>query len=361
MPAHIQAGLAKQGLFIAATTIEVDGDYSRIQLFPYGEFRASDGRPADVPQWIIADDNGADICTVANSYTNKHVVDYEHQTLKAAENGQPAPAAGWMDYFYLTPKGVFAEVTWTDKAKEMITAGEYKYISPVFVYDKNGYVRKILNAALTNNPALDGMDEVVAACLGCESNAAALNELLTTQEKEQPMLELLKIILGLPDDATEADATALLTRLQEQSSAANIAVTDVFGTVAALTSQASTQPDPAKFVPVETVAEMQKQIAVLTVQQAKKTADDMVQAALTAGKLLPAQKDWALAYCAQDADGFAKYIDAAQPVAALTGTQTAGKTHDGDNVVALSAEQEHVRKSMGMSTEQFQKLINQDN
>jgi phage I-like protein len=66
----------------------------------------------------------------------------------------------WLEF---TPKGIFADVEWTDKAAASIAAKEYRYISAVFSYDTKGYVRKIFHAALTNYPALDGMDEVLAA------------------------------------------------------------------------------------------------------------------------------------------------------------------------------------------------------
>lgn len=37
----------------------------------------------------------------------------------------------------------------------MLEAGEYRFISPVFLYDRaSRRVRKILRAGLTNNPAL---------------------------------------------------------------------------------------------------------------------------------------------------------------------------------------------------------------
>ncbi len=364
MPQHIAAGLAKRGLFVAATTIEVDGDSSRIQLFPYGEFRATDGRPKDVPHWIIADKNGADICTVANDYKNKIVIDYEHQTLRTQENGQPAPAAGWMDYFYLTPKGVFAEVTWTEKAKAMIAAGEYKYISPVFAYDKDGYVRKIFNAALTNDPALDGMEEVIAAC-------SERGDFTETKPKTEPkpthseelMLELLIALLGLSPDATEAQATAALKKLKQTAEQSNIGVNEAYDEIAALTAKLEQDPDPAKYVPLEVVKDLQTQVAALTKQINDDKANDLITAALAAGKLLPAQKDWAIALCAKDPQALSDYLATVEPVAALTKTQTADSDPDaaGDDVNAgLSPEQLAVCKSLDIAPDEFKKTLTED-
>ena len=134
-----------------------------IQLLPYGEFRATDGRPTDVKAWIIADQNGRDVVELANNQRNPLPIDYEHQIIHSKVNGKEAPSAGWMEYLYFNPQGIFADVRWTDKAAEYIKGGEYRYISAVFAYDTEGYVRKIYHAALTNVPALDGMDEVLVA------------------------------------------------------------------------------------------------------------------------------------------------------------------------------------------------------
>ena len=93
----------------------------------------------------------------ANNQRNPLPIDYEHQIIHSLKNGKEAPSAGWMEYFYFTPQGIFADVRWTDKAADYIKNGEYRYISAVFAYDTDGYVRKIFHAALTNTPALDGM------------------------------------------------------------------------------------------------------------------------------------------------------------------------------------------------------------
>ncbi len=74
-------------------------------------------------------------------------LDYEHQTLNSESNGQPAPAAGWATRFEWRPgAGLFAlDVQWTDRARQMIEAGEYRYISPVFVASKvSGVVLDVL-------------------------------------------------------------------------------------------------------------------------------------------------------------------------------------------------------------------------
>lgn len=62
------------------------------------------------------------------------------------------------------------------RAGEMIAADEYRYISCVFAYDKTGRVTRILHAALTNFPALDGMDEVFVAALAANLSSDQPNQ-----------------------------------------------------------------------------------------------------------------------------------------------------------------------------------------
>lgn len=139
---------------MASAEFEVSPQDGRIQLLPYGEFRAIDGRPFDVPAWYLTEANGHDVAQLANQSRTQLVVDYEHQTLHKETNGQPAPAAGWIRWVEFTPKGLFADVEWTDKAAAHIKAKEYRYISAVFAYDTQGLVRKIFHAisyCLKNN------------------------------------------------------------------------------------------------------------------------------------------------------------------------------------------------------------------
>ena len=346
--------MPRNQLFLAAASFELAAEAAtRIQLLPYGEFRAIDGRPADAPAWYLTEENGHDVAALANSSINRLVIDYEHQTLNKEKNGQPAPAAGWMRWFEFTPQGLFADAQWTDKAGQMIAGKEYRYISAVFAYDTLGYVRKIYHAALTNYPGIDGMAEVLAA--------ASAQFLPPSPQEGAPMklAELLRQVFDTPD-ATEAQLEAALTALVAKKPA-TVALSAVFDElqsrdtrIAALTAQAA-RPDPAQFVPVATMQEMQQQISALTAQISGDKADTLIQAALSAGKLLPAQKDWAHSLAKQDngAAMLAAYLDTVIPVAALSASQTDGKDLGGTKVAALTAEEKAAAKMLGMSDADF--------
>ncbi|MBG8623359.1 hypothetical protein ELQ31_10315 [Neisseria meningitidis] len=324
-----------QKTLLAVCSFEVQPKDGRIQLLPYGEFRAVDGRPTDVPAWYLTEENGHDVALLANSSRNQLVVDYEHQTLYKEKNGQPAPAAGWMRWLEFTPKGMFAEVEWTDKAAAAIAAKEYRYISAVFSYDTKGYVSKIFHAALTNFPALDGMDEVLAA---------ASAQILKPETEQNPMKELLQQLFGLPD-AGEEELKAALSALVEAKPEG-----------AALSAQNGT-PDLTRYAPVSLVRDLQNQVAALTAEREADKGGELITAALSAGKLLPAQKEWAEGVLKQPG-GFAflsGFIENAQPVAALAGSQTGGKAPD-ERVAALTAEEAAAAKMLGMSGEEFVKI-----
>ncbi|HHF5472136.1 phage protease [Haemophilus influenzae] len=339
-------------LTLAACSFEIDkAKYGRIQLLPYGKFRATDGRPRDVEAWYVTDTNGADVVALANSQKNPLPIDYEHQILHSQQNGKEAPSAGWMEYLYFNPQGIFADVRWTDKAAEYIKNGEYRYISAVFAYDTNGYVRKIFHAALTNNPALDGMDEVMVA-----ASAQFFNQQKDEPEMDKKLLEALCTLFVLKADASEAEITEKVTALSAAKGDSQVAVLDVYAklaekeqSVAALTAQVG-NPDPAKFVPVETVAALQADFnkLKLSIDNDKKSA--LIEAALSQGKLAPALKEWAASLSIEALTG---YLDKATPIAALAGGHQANEDPNKDNVVALSAAEQAAARALGMTEAEF--------
>lgn len=338
-------------LTVAACSFEIDkAKYGRIQLLPYGKFRATDGRPTDVETWYVTDTNGADVVALANNQRNPLPIDYEHQIIHSLKNGKEAPSAGWMEYFYFTPQGIFADVRWTDKAADYIKNGEYRYISAVFAYDTDGYVRKIFHAALTNNPALDGMDEVMVA-----ASVQLLN-----QQKEKPAMDkklqaALCALLALKADASEAEMTAKVTALSAAKGKSDVDVLDVYAklaekeqSVAALSTQVG-NPDPAKFVPVEQVAALQADFNALKASVETDKKDALITAALSQGKLSPALKDWAQSL---SVEALSAYLEKAPAMAALSGEPQA-KTDPDQNVVALSAAEQAAARALGMTEAEY--------
>ncbi|OOF86715.1 I protein [Rodentibacter ratti] len=337
-------------LTLAACSFELDkAKHGRIQLLPYGSFRAKDGRPTDVEAWYVTDSNGADVVALANRQKNPLPIDYEHQIIHSQQNGKEAPSAGWMEYFYFTPQGIFADVRWTDKAAEYIKKGEYRYISAVFAYDTNGYVRKIFHAALTNNPALDGMDEVMVA--------ASAQFLLQTEDKQmdKDLYAALCALFALQANASEAEIKEKVTALSAAKGDSPVALMDVYAklkekdqSVAALTAQVG-NPDPAKFVPVEQVAALQAEFSTLKASVETDKKSTLIETALSQGKLPPSLKDWAYSL---DVAALTAYLDKAPTIAALSGESQA-KEDPNQKVVALSAGEAAAARALGMTEAEF--------
>jgi len=92
------------------------------------------------------------------------VIDFEHGTLNqnAAANGD-APAAGWGGNLEVDEDGLYVVISnWTDKGKNRLESGEYRYHSPVFKFDQ-GRPCALHSIALTTHPALHDLDALVAA------------------------------------------------------------------------------------------------------------------------------------------------------------------------------------------------------
>lgn len=121
-----------------------------IELLPPGpDVVGVDGRRwlNDVPDRIVAD---------FQSRNKPLVIDWEHATENRAPNGLEAPAAGWVDRLEVRSGAIWGHVKeWTGRASQQLADRAYKFLSPVFAFEKNsGRILKITSAALTNAPNL---------------------------------------------------------------------------------------------------------------------------------------------------------------------------------------------------------------
>lgn len=350
--------IPRQHPHIAVASLTVDLTASgnaptEFRLLPLGRFKAADGsgRPAEVAEGWLLDSNGAaQIAALSVGRVSKRVIDYEHQTLRAAENGRPAPASGWFSRMEARADGLWAvDVEWTAQAAEMIAARQYRYVSPVFPYDKRtGAVLGIAHAALTNDPGLDGLTDLATMA----ALASLAHQFSTTPEEEMNVnLKALLAALGLPETATEAEALAALAAMKTNHQVE----------LAALKSVA---PDPAKFVEVATLTAVQGELSAARTELAslkaeKHTAevDKVVTAALSAGKLTPATEAWARNLGKSDLAALNAYIEAAPVVAKPGETQTGGKEPAGGNGTTLTDTQLAVCKGMGVDPADFAKTL----
>lgn len=225
------------------------------------------------------------------------MVDYEHQTQLAAQNGQPAPAAGWITSLeWEEGRGLFAGVDWTDKARAHIRAGEYRYISPVFAFDRqSGAVLRLICAALTNHPAL-----------------AALTTLRQERDSAKAQAEA-------APDPQKFVAMATFSAVQQEA------------------------------------AQLRDELTKLKNEAQAAALKDDIEAALKDGRLTAATRGWAESLAKTAPDALKAFLATQPPVQALTGTQTGGRTPAGDKpgTVSLTAEELHICERLGLTHEEF--------
>lgn len=323
--------IAVLGAELPAGSVPVD-----VRLFPAGEFRAVDGRPAECAAWVMTDADGQRLVAEASARASDYLIDYDHQTLRAEANGLPAPASGWFKRLEWRPgDGLWMiGIDWTALAAERIAGKEYRYISPVFSYDKtSGRVLSIFHAALTNNPGLDGLTDLAA--LAADFFLANHQEASVNEE----LLEQLRWLLNLPVGTTAVEIAThlgkLIEQLQGDGSAATsfdlaAYLTSSRSQIAALTAQVAA-PDPARFVPIATLSALQGentglkgQLAALTAEVDDSKLNKAIADGLAAGKLTPATEAWARDLGKSNLAALTSFLVAAPVVVALGSTQTGG-------------------------------------
>ena len=123
-------------------------------------------------------------------------------------------------------------------------------------------------------------------------------------------LDKLRTALGLADEAGEAE-------ILEAAAAAG------------------GDPDPDEFVPRAEFDRLRETLARLETEGAEARATAAVDAAVKAGKVTPASRDWALGYARKDAAGFAEFVEGAPAI--LDGGRAVPAAAPGEGGDALTA------------------------
>jgi len=243
---------------------------ARILLAPWGRVESTGG------EFVVDEESAALSVRTFEEHATDLPIDYEHQTLGgefASPTGQ-APAAGWIKRLAAEPGvGLLADIEWTEQARKMLTAREYRYLSPVAVVRKSD--RKLVaihSAALTNKPAIVGMQPIV--------NRDTVPVIGTHADADEPLC-VLRGELQLPVEADREEVlVAASRRLVELREAAGA-----------------------------------------------RRCEELVVEAMRAGKLAAAQRPWAEALIARDESLFAEWL-ATAPVVVQPGATAA--PHAGD-------------------------------
>ncbi|WP_281825598.1 phage protease [Jannaschia rubra] len=259
--------MAEQIAMMAEGTTEITPADPWVMLCPTGDVSGRDGR-----QFRVV--NAVEVVKRSQS-PGDLPVDYEHQSEAPTKGeGGPRPAAGWIEELEARPDGIYGRVNWTDKAARMIADREYRFLSPVFMHTANRVVTRIVGAGLTHRPNLE------------------LKALSSAQQA---------------DDVTG-------DRVAEIADAAGLDPSATFEELIAFCRDASAghtaRPDPAKFVPIEVVAELTRDRAERIATMSEMDAERRVEAAMEAGHLTPAMRQWAVALCCQEPERFDQFVKA---------------------------------------------------
>lgn len=330
---------------------------ARLRVLPDGLFSAPDGRPGNMEDvtaksWVLNAKAAQAVIARFKARGLELPLDYEHQTLKSAENGLPAPAAGWItDLTYEPGVGLVADVRWTDAGGGYVAKREYKYLSPVFPFDKQtGEVLDLHSVALTNKPGLTvlGAIAAMAAMTFDDKHSNDFSRRLpgsgrTTNEETTMDKTKVLVALGLALDTGDETALTALSATVKKA-------TTLEAEVIALKAN---QFDPAKHIPLDEHKKVTGELTALKESQAKAEHEQLVVAALSDARILPANEDY---WRKQPLAALQEFLKDAKPLAVLTGTQTGGKPPAGGaQDIKLSEDELAVCKSLGLTPEQFAK------
>ena len=270
------------------------------------------------------------------------VFDYEHQTLKGVE----APASGWIRSIAKGAEGLVAKVDWTERAKKFLQGREYRYHSPVLHF-KSGRPYRLHSVALTNHPALHGYPALVADDNKSNKQEDTMNEHL---KKIAAMLGVTVVALADGKEDEKGTAEAVLGKIKELT-AAGKAQTE-FLALHDCKSHDELTLKIKGMVPAAEKAELEDKLA-------GSEAEKAVAKAFADGKLIEAQREWAVALAKKDLKAFSDYAEKAPVIApgpaATVPTGDAPKADDKQPKV-FTDEEKAIFKALSLTDEQIKKI-----
>jgi hypothetical protein len=237
----------------------VDNLPKEIHIVPIGEWRERGFR--------ITEQDCEDIVKNFARFGIKLVIDYEHQSLNSVDNGEPAPAAGWINKLEKKDNGIWAtDIEWTEEAKGYIETKRYRYISPVILFDEHD----------------PHSDEWIGTCL----HSVALTNTPYFKDDLEPMINKNKIEES--NKKAQKSGKENKMTLEEQ--------------VIALQKE--------KEMLAAKIAELEAEIAKKDAKIAEEEQIRMVEDAITGKKLLPSQREVGLIIAKEGKETFEKFVAA---------------------------------------------------
>ena len=313
-----------------------DGAPEWVHLIPSGTVSGADGRGPYT----------ADLAAIMrDSMTSgRLVLDECHATDLAAPRGEPAPARGWIVELQQRADGIWGRVEWTETGRALMADKSYRGISPCIAVTRNGTIKRVLRASLTNDPNLplkhlhsrsSDMDELTQI-----RNALALG----------PDATIEAILAAI--NAMKGEESDLMSRLIKASGADAKAVTTVAQLETHLQAARAARGTEAELR--QTVVSLQSQLQTLAASAARDKAVQFVDGAIAAGKPIKPLRDHYISRHAADPKAVETEINALMSIND-GGINTPPKA--GDSVKALTSEQKHLCAQMGISEESYLKEL----
>lgn len=256
-----------------------DGDLpTQIELMPTGRFRLVNLTGAENDAELsVADADGVVSRSMGNAPSGVLPIDFDHGL--DGMGTKDGSAAGWITGLSVKGDRIIADVEWTSLGERALRDKTYRFVSPTFygTSDTN-QVMHISRASLTNTPALPMLKQL-AAQADPEPAADIAN---TGDELRAALIAALNLDKGVTAPQIVA---ALMSRLT------------------ATTASATTGRRDA--IPVEAVA---KYIAGQQDERRKELALSKVTAAMQAGKLPPALKQWGQSLALENPAAFDGFV-----------------------------------------------------
>lgn len=166
-----------------------------VMISPLGTFYgySTNGAVEEVIDQEVVDNLVADY----NTNPVELLMDIDHKSMRNPEE-RDTTAAGWI-YGLVSVKdlgrlsGLYGKVKWTDVGRHLVESRQYRFISPVFEVDEGRPVR-IINAALTNRPALSTISPILNTTTNNDNSEVGENADKIDMTKEE-VIELVKELL----------------------------------------------------------------------------------------------------------------------------------------------------------------------
>jgi len=277
-----------------------------IKLTPRGAFTSRDGRNFIVEPEVLVERFSADKVSVP--------LDLDHATVKKAMFGEAAPAVAWIEELQARSDGLYGRVAWLQPGLDVLAAKSHRYISPSLKTDENGRATWLHSAALVAAPGIS-MPAVASA---------------HPSSPETNMLKAIAAALNLAPEASEASCLA--------------AIGDLAKRVDPTIHQQA----------LSTLAAANSELAALKAAGRKEKVDLLLEGALKAKKITPAQRDHYEALCATD-DGLVQVAKLIETLGAgLQASNLDDRTPPGQ-VHTLSAEDRDVMRMLGQTEEEYRR------